>query len=206
MAIADLFNTERAEPEIFHRSPAKKIGKNLCQNPSEVSHFNDSIIKQLHIDLQPPAKLEAIEHSSHQLICLAQFDLLIGQPISNYDALISIIATFSGFSVHMRTRSKVSGVEITHTPSINVFDELILQCAFCNVSVMLAEVLSRFNPAGSLKCTLELLATLSTEHNADCECRRLKGAEHLMEDDVQFGVLESSSDIDANIMNSKGTQ
>ena len=51
---------------------------------------------------------------------------------------------------------------------------------------------------------MELLATLSTEHKA--ECRGLKGVELLKEDDVQFGVSEGSSDIDANIMRSTSTQ
>ena len=47
---------------------------------------------------------------------------------------------------------------------------------------------------------------LSMEHKADCESNGLRRVEKLIKDDVQFGVLESSSNIESNTMRFKGTK
>ena len=205
LPIADTLKPGRAKTYIAHRSPeTNNDQKNLFQKSTSVSNDN-SIFKQLYLDKQPQTQLEDINRTIHQSIRVANLDHLIGQPIvSHSDSLITPLATFGGFSVHRRTKIIVPNGRIAHTQSRNTLDGVILQCAFCNAFIPLAEVLSRVRLSGSPKCTLELLATLSTEHKA--ECRGLKGAERLTEDDVQFGVSERSSDIDSNIVSSRSTQ
>ena len=207
LAIADKIKPGRAKSDIVHRSPeTNNEQKNLqvFQNSTTFSKDN-SIFKQLHLDKQPQTQLEDINRKIHQSIRVAKLDHLIGQPIfAHSDALITPLATFGGFSVQRCTRIIVHSGRIAHTQSRNALDAVTLQCAFCSAFIPLAEVLSRFRLSGSPKCTLELLATLSTEHKT--ECRGLKGAERLKEDDVQFGVSERSCDIDANIVSSRSTQ
>ena len=205
LAIADTLKLGRAKTDSAHRlTETNNDQKNLFQKSTSVSKDN-SIFKQLHLDKQPQTQLEDINRTIYQSIRVAKLDHLFGQPIfSHSDALITPLATFGGFSVHRRTRIIVLSGRIALTQPRDALDEVILQCAFCNAFIPLAEVLSRFRLSGSPKCTLELLATFSTEHES--ECRGLKGAERLKEDGVQFGVSERSSDIDANIVSSRSTQ
>ena len=203
-AIADPSTTGPAKTDISYRLPeTKKAGKILFQNLSAVRKINKVIYKQLQSDLPLLVQLENIRHTVHQSIRLAQLiHLLDGQ--SHWNALLTPMATFGCMSVLRRTRSTVFEGKITQTPHKNSLDRIILECAFCNVSVSLAEVLSRFALSGSAKCTMELLATLSTEHKA--ACRALKAVDRLKEDDVQFGVAEGNTEIDANTMSSKSMQ
>ena len=205
LAIADTLKPGRAKTYIAYRSLETNNDQTNLFQISTLVNKDNSIFKQLHLDKQPQTQLEDINRTIHQSIRIAKLDHLIGQTIvSHCDALLTPLATFGGFSVHRRTRIIVSNYRIAHTQSRNALDGVTLQCAFCNVHVPFAEALSRFRLSGSPNCTLELLATLSTEHKA--ECRGLKGAERLKEDDVQFGVSERSSDIDANIVSSRSRQ
>ena len=192
-AIADPSQTAPAKTDVSHRlSATKKAGKNLFQKPSAVSKINEVIYKQLHSDLPLLVQLENIIHTVHQSIRLAQLNHLLGGQ-SHWNALLTPMATFGCMSVHRRTRITVSEGKITQTPHKNSLDRIILECAFCNVSVPLAEVLTRFTLSGSAKCTIELLAMLSTEHKETC--RALKAVDRLKEDDVQFGVAEGNTEI-----------
>ena len=149
--------------------------------------------------------LEDIKSTIYQSIRLAKLDYLIGQPIfSNCNALVTPIATFGGITVHKRIRSKVLGGNINNTPPRTALEGIVFQCAFCNVCIPFAKVNNDLPLSGSPKCTLEFLAKLSTEHRA--ESRALNGAGCLMQDDVQFGISEGSSDIEANIKSSGSTQ
>ena len=205
-AIADPSQTVPAKTDVSSRLHAtKKSAKNLSQKPSAVSKINDVIYKQLHSDLPLLMQLENTKHTVHQSIRLAQLNHLLGGQ-SHWNALLTPMATFGCISVHRRTRITVSEGKITQTPHKNSLDRIILECAFCNVTVSLAKVLSRFSLSGSAKCTMELLATLSTEHKA--ACRALKAVDLLKEDDVQFGVAEGNTEIlvNANLMSYKSMQ
>ena len=190
---------------------------------AEINQQLETIRNQLytiHYNVQPPTLLENaqqnvvtigvklsedIKSTSYQSIRLAKLDYLIGQPIFlNSNALVTPIATFGGFAINRRTRSNVLDGNISHTSPQTALEGIEFQCAFCNVCIPFAKVNNDLPLSSSPKCTIEFLAKLSTEHKA--ECRALKGAHCIMQDDVQFGISEGSSDIEANIKRSGSTQ
>lgn len=193
-AIVDLFHQLQSKTDIFYSSPAiKKAGKKLSQ-PAAVRKVNDAIFKKLYLDVILPTQLKNIKRSVHQSIRLAQLDALIGQTIfSHCNALLTPMATFGCVSVCRHTGITVFEDKITHSSSGNTIEGIILQCAFCDVSIPFAKMISCFTLSGSPKCTMELLATLSEEHKA--ECRGLKGADRMNEEEMQFGVSEGGSDV-----------
>ena len=136
-----------------------------------------------------------INHTINQSIRIAKLNHLIGQPIfANCNPLLTPIATFGCFSIQ---RINVSSPSITNNQSINVLAEIKLQCAYCNAIIHLSDMLSSFSLSNDPRCTLEFIATLSTKHKS--KCKGLKGADHLREDEVQFGVSERSLNNDAVI-------
>ena len=145
--------------------------------------------------MQPQTPMQNINHMIHQSIRIAKLNHLIGQPIfANCNTLLTPIATFGCFSIN---RINASSRAISNNQSINALAELILQCAYCNAIINLSDILSSLSLSNDPKCTLEFIATLSTKHKS--KCKGLKGAEHLREDDVQFGVSERSLNNDAVI-------
>ena len=139
--------------------------------------------------------MQNINHTIHQSIRIAKLKHLIGQPIfENCNTLLTPIATFGCCSIH---RINASSQTITNNQSINSLAEIILQCAYCNAVIHLSDMLSSFSLSNDPKCTLEFIATLSTKHKF--KCKGLKGADHLREDEFQFGVSERSLNNDAVI-------
>ena len=157
--------------------------KQFKQHPKQFKQpmqLEQPVLVQVYPNKQP---VLVQKHAIYQPIRLAQLDRLIAQPIfSQCVALLTPVATFGCVSVH----------------------GIVHQCAFCSNSIPLAEVVARFTQSRSPRCTMELLATLSKEHNS--ECRAMKVVDRLNDDDVQFGISEGNIDIDPNILSFKGAQ
>ena len=221
--IAYQLDPGHATTDVSNHLPALTKDNKKFQKHSKFCKVNNAILTGLRLDVQPPVLLENnqqnvvarsvkfstllkdIKSSIYQSIRLAKLDYLIGQPIfSKCDALVSPIATFGGLTVYRRTRSKVlGGNSFSHTPR-SALESIEFICAFCNECISLAKVINCLSQSGSPKCTIEFLAKLSMEHRA--ECKALKGADRLMDEDVHYGISEGSSDIKANIKMPGSTQ
>lgn len=122
--------------------------------------------------------------------------------ISLSDVLLTPLATWGCVSGCIRTATRASRTDQSFMRPKHDVDELVLVCAFCSASVPFGEVIVRVAHSGSAQRTLELLAHLSEQHAA--ECRGRKGPSLVLQDDVQFGVSETSSGIAATYATSKG--
>ena len=138
--------------------------------------------------MQPQTSMRNIIHMINQTIRIAKLYHLIEQPIfADSNTLLTPIATFGCFSIQ---RTKVLSPTITNNQSINALSGIILQCAFCNVIIHLSDMASSFSLSNDPKCTMEFIATLSAKHKS--KCKGFKGADHLREDELQFGISEGS--------------
>ena len=178
--------------EITNHSPsATEFLENLIINKTTIDNVN-STTKQLHLDDPPAPQLKTNKRLLHLPIRLAHFDpILMHLNLKHSDALlITPLATFGCVSLSSRpgARGHIDG-RTTQSHQRAVFDD-VLECAFCNASLPLANLLGHANH--NAKFTVELQATLAEEHAEGCRGRN--GVNLMNADDDQIGVLEGTSD------------
>ena len=175
--------------EITYHSPsATEFLENPIINKTTIDNVN-STTKQLYLDDPPAPQLETNKRLLHLPIRLAHFDPILN--LKHSDALlITPLTTFGCVSLSSRlgARGHIDG-RTTQSHQRAVFDD-VLECAFCNASLPLANLLAHANH--NAKFTVELLATLAAEHAEGCRGRN--GVDLMNADDAQRGVLEGTSD------------
>ena len=195
----ELINPGLERSEITNHSPA-------AFEISEISFTRSSIIdnvncnrehsEQLHLDRPPAPQVKPRDHLEtmrllHVPIRLAHFDPILKHPnLQHSDALLTPLATFSCVSASRSGNKCHIDDRTTQSPRRAILDDIVLECAFCNTSISLANFFARAN--NNAKLTMELLETLATEHAVWCTGRN--GVDLMNADDAQFGVSEGESE------------